>query len=410
MTGFSCAVCGAVVDERARWPWRCPRATTADPYHVLVPPPASALPIDDPNPFARYVHRLAALRIADPDDRVDLVRRLDTAVASVEGHGFAVTPLARSDELSDALGFDPIGGVWVKDETGNVAGSHKARHLASIMLHLLATDDGRRPPLAIASCGNAAVAAATLAAATQWPLQVFVPPTADPEVLDRLRALGAELVTCARSAGDPAGDPCLHRFRAAVADGAIPFTVQGPENGLCLDGGRTIGWEIVDQLVELDLPEVDRAFVQVGGGALGASLAAGLADGAMTPHLHPVQTEGGAPLARAWKLAEPVGIATAARRWPEYMWPWDTEPHSAASGILDDETYDWVPLLLRTESSGGWPIVVPEAVIVEAHDVARRTTGIDVSATGSAGLAGLLANRAEVGDSERVLVVFSGRR
>ena len=31
------------------------------------------------------------------------------------------------------------------------------------------------------------------------------------------------------------------RFREAVAAGAIPFTVQGPENALCLDGGRTLG-------------------------------------------------------------------------------------------------------------------------------------------------------------------------
>ena len=30
---------------------------------------------------------------------------------------------------SDALGFGVDGGVWVKDETGQVAGSHKARHL-----------------------------------------------------------------------------------------------------------------------------------------------------------------------------------------------------------------------------------------------------------------------------------------
>ena len=58
------------------------------------------------------------------------------------------------------------------------------------------------------------------------------------------------------------------RFREAVTAGAIPFTVQGPENALCLDGGRTLGWEIGEML-----PEVERgwrALVQVGGGALAA--------------------------------------------------------------------------------------------------------------------------------------------
>ncbi len=36
------------------------------------------------------------------------------------------------------------------------------------------------------------------------------------------------------------------------------------------------------------------------------------------------------------------------------------------------------------------------------------TTGIAASATGTAGLAGLLAIRDEVGDDERVAVIFSG--
>ena len=62
------------------------------------------------------------------------------------GTGFRRTPFASADALSDALGFDDDGGVWVKDETGNVAGSHKARHLVSILLHLKAAElDGRGP-------------------------------------------------------------------------------------------------------------------------------------------------------------------------------------------------------------------------------------------------------------------------
>ncbi len=39
-------------------------------------------------------------------------------------------------DLSDALGFDGDGGVWVKDETGNVSGSHKGRHLMGVLIHL----------------------------------------------------------------------------------------------------------------------------------------------------------------------------------------------------------------------------------------------------------------------------------
>ena len=54
----------------------------------------------------------------------------------MDGHGFRATPFFRSPELSDALGFDRDGGVWVKDETGNVSGSHKGRHLMGVLIHL----------------------------------------------------------------------------------------------------------------------------------------------------------------------------------------------------------------------------------------------------------------------------------
>ncbi len=54
-------------------------------------------------------------------------------------------------------------------------------------------------------------------------------------------------ISASGSATDPPGDPAMFRFREAVESGAVPFTVQGPENALCLDGGRTIGWEIAQQ-------------------------------------------------------------------------------------------------------------------------------------------------------------------
>src|SRR4029079_12486682 len=122
----------------------------------------------------------------------ELVRDLDDRVATVEGHGFTVTPFARAGELSAALGFSPSGGVWVKDETGNVSGSHKARHLFGLLVWLevaerigLADPEERRD-LGIASCGNAALSAAVVAAAGRRRLRVFVPMDADPLVLERL--------------------------------------------------------------------------------------------------------------------------------------------------------------------------------------------------------------------------------
>jgi threonine synthase len=315
--------------------------------------------------------------------------------------------------LSDELGFSVSGGVWVKDETHNVAGSHKARHIFTELLQLLLAErggvsvwsGGRRPRLAIASCGNAAIAASTLARAVEWPIDVFVPPSAPGTVLAELERLGADVRICPRSDTDPAGDPCVHRFREAVAHGSVPFGVQGTENVWCRDGGRTIGWEITDVMDH----RADRVFVQVGGGAFAACVGDSFRASGLHPRLHAVQAEGCAPLARAWERALATGgAAGAGARWAECMWPWENEPRSMADGILDDETYDWVGVVESMAATGGSPVVASETHIAAAHRMGRSLTGVNVSATGTAGLAGVIAMREQIADDENVVVIFSG--
>ena len=427
--GFVCAVCAAHFDIAQACSWRCPRATDTDRHHVLriVELPGTPRIVGESDPFLAFRRSLAWDAFAAANGVTDaardaMVRSVGAAVAAVAGTSFHITPFERADALSDELGFSADGGVWVKDETAQVAGSHKSRHLLTILLHLLTAESlglagwqaaggGRprsRPTLAIASCGNAAYAAATLAAAVDWPLRVFVPPAANPAVVARLRELHADVIECPRRAVDPAGDPCIHRFREAVAGGAIPFTVQGTENAWCHDGGRTIGWELAADAQEAG-SAVDRVFVQVGAGTFASSLMAGWAAAGDAPRLHAVQTDSCAPLARAWSVAERLGGPDqAARHWAECMWPWERVGASAADGILDDETYDWLTVLAAMSETSGRPVVASEHHVLAANEVARRTTGIAVSHTGTAGLAGLLAIRDDVGHDERVAVVFSG--
>jgi threonine dehydratase len=421
--GYRCRVCGAEVDAGEPTPWRCPAATAEDRHHVLAfvppaepgaPPGPAAVTVGETNPFVTYAPRLAWHRFAverglDSGACDELVRGADAAVEAVAATGFRVTPFERSAGLSDALGLD----VWVKDETHNVGGSHKARHLFTILLQLQAVErlglapwpSGSRPPLAISSCGNAAIAAATLAAAVEWPLDVFVPTWAPEPVLRRLHALHARVTVCERRADDPPGDPCVLRFREAVAAGAVPFSVQGPENVLCLDGGRTLGWEVADQAAAAGV-RLDRVFVQVGGGAFAGCVGAALIDRSPATRLHAVQTEGCAPLERAWLLAtdDPGDVAG---RWSELMWPWD-DPRSAADGILDDETYDWLAVFEAMRRTGGSPIVAREVDVLAAHDLVHTLTAVDASITGTAGLAGLLAIRDELRPGEHVAIVLSG--
>lgn len=98
-----------------------------------------------------------------------------------------------------------------KDETGNVSGSHRGRHLMGLLIHLdiierLGLTAGNSPDLAIASCGNAALAAAVLARASGRRLNVFVPTDADAVVVQRLKSLGCHLLECPASRERQAGD------------------------------------------------------------------------------------------------------------------------------------------------------------------------------------------------------------
>ena len=426
--GWRCAVCGAERQIAEAMPWRCPNSTPDDHRHVLRivsrtgarDDRHSVTGGDAVSPFLSFDDELAWAAYAAanglPDEaRRSIVDELDRAVAEVAGVGFEPTGFGRSEALSDALGFTDVGGIWVKNDTGNVAGSHKARHLFSILLHLRAAESlghlDHRAPLAIASCGNAALAAAVLARAASWPIDVYVPEWMSDVIGDRLTALGASIHRSPRLDGDPPGDPAMLRFREAVDAGAIPFTVQGPENALCLDGGRTIGWEIAEQLLDPTLLDTsrspDRVFAQVGGGAFASCLGRGLREAGVVAPLYAVQAEGCAPLARAWdRAAGRMGDPALGRDWAALMTAWG-RPHSVADGILDDETYDWLSVFDEMRASGGSPVVAPEGVVFEAHEMAVEA-GFDVSATGSAGLAGVLAARSDIGSDERVIVVFTG--
>ena len=138
-----CAGCSAVVSGDSADPFRCPNAISGDDCdHVLVPEPAPAtarfaIP-GSQQPFNRYrellwTYRLARARGMSDTAWTAMVDRLDDAVASVDGHGFLATTCAPRPMLAAILGLEPFA-LWAKDETRNVSGSHKARHLFGLAL------------------------------------------------------------------------------------------------------------------------------------------------------------------------------------------------------------------------------------------------------------------------------------
>ena len=379
---------------------------------------------DETSPFLRYRELLWSWRRwmdagLDDEGFVAMAHALDESVRSVDGTGFVTTPARWDPSLTAASGT----AVFAKDETNNVGGSHKARHLMGLLLHLAvdavagaenadATSNAR---LAISSCGNAALGAATVARAAGRPIDVFIPTWADPKIVAALEALKATIHVCERQP-DESGDPCMLRFQEAVSAGALPFGVQATENLWTLDGGRTIGWELADQL---GAGSVDNVLVQVGGGALLTSCAIGLLEGAAlgplgrVPRVWAVQAEGCAPFETAWSqipTADSVDerLRLAEQHADRLMTPWP-DPLSAATGILDDVTYDWLGAARALLLTGGSSLVATEDDIESANEAARAA-GYNADHTGSAGYAGLLAAVREgtISPTETTAVLITG--
>jgi threonine synthase len=391
----------------------------------------------------------------------------------LEGRDFDVTPLTEEPDLRASLGRS--GCLWVKNETGNVSGSHKGRHLMGTLLYLEALRELKgetvKKTLAIYSCGNAALGAAAVARVDSYELHAFVPEDVDSTVAAMLAERGA-LVEKIPRASTGEGDPCYLAFQEALRqNGWLPFACAGNDNWSNIEGGATLGWEMVMQLGDRS-ERIDSVVIQVGGGALARSVAQAFEEALqlgfidVLPRIHVCQPEGGFPFVRAYLLAlaeiarrsgqafdlnyerhsEPdrqlqrtlsfarirpdliqaaAGVAQRsfdsplvqsvlvdmARKPDHFMWPWDgAAPHSLSHGILDDVTYDWYFLLRAVLRSGGLAEILSEDAIRVAYEKANLHTGIPVCPTGASGLAGLIQLQASgaIAPSESVGLFFTG--
>ena len=379
--------------------------------------------LSDLNPFVEYrklmwSYHLATSNGMSDQDFLTIVKDLDEAVSEIASIGFQETPLILLTELSEAIGQK--GGVWAKNETVNVSGSHKARHLFGLAIRLEIEEVPKDKPLTIASCGNAALAASVIAKAAKRTLTVNVPTWAETSLLDGLSDNGARIQICERRS-DESGDPCMFRFRELLEEGALPFGCQGTENIWTIDGGKTLGFEMSTQLRRYDL-EPDRLLIQVGGGALASSAIQALTDAKnfgilkTRPSLNTVQANGCSPLSIAFNLIADSGnpseaLSEAISNPPKYMKPWEN-PSSSATGILDDITYDWLPLVWDMLLGGnvGGPISANEEDIILAKKLVAEHTDISASATGTAGLAGLIGAKKDncISSDDSIVILLTG--
>ena len=277
--------------------------------------------------------------------------------------------------------------MWVKDETGNVSGSHKARHLMGILLYLQVVERRERPPLAIASCGNAALAAAVLARAADRPLQVFVPTDAEAAGARAAARAGRRRSRPARASRTCRATPACTAFHAALADGALPFCCQGSENGLTIEGGETLGLRD-DDAARRDAarprrhPGGRRRARQRGHPGAGAPRTApgwsrSCRGSTRCRRAAPGRSSGPGTPSRSCcaPRARLDALERATKHRSEFMWPWEETPHSVAHGILDDETYDWLAIVKGMLASRGTALVVDEDAAAGGERAGARDDG-----------------------------------
>ena len=309
IAGWRCAVCATTVDIAAVHPFPCPRATPADPYHVLHPLEVGRSPRrwTDPNPFVAFGPRLAWWAFARTHGMTEAACVALTRDARRRVHGHAVRALAagvqrdrreRVGQGRDRQRRRQPQGPSPRHDPAPPRGGRVAR----------ARRPRSRRPLAIASCGNAAIAAATLAQRAEWPLDVFVPTWAGAGGARAAGVAGGAIHPCPRRSDDPPGDPAVLRFREAVAAGAVPFSVQGPENAPVPrrrphdrvgDGRRRVA--------------LDRVVVQVGGGAFATCTGWGLGPDVRLDAVQSAGLRAVGPGARRGRVGRPDGPAPLGR-------------------------------------------------------------------------------------------------
>ncbi len=406
---------------------------------------------------------------------LERVLALSNACERLTGRGFVRTPEICADALAEAIDL-PKGTLFVKNETLQLMGSHKSRHLAGAIMHLetlreIEEEQKEKKTLAIFSCGNAAMGAAAVAGAAGYQLYAFVPDHVSDTVVAILTNLGTNVVKVSRDGSVGEGDPCNLRYQEALKKfGWIPFTSYGRDIWSAVEGAETLAYEFIFNQYLADAA-LDVMVIQVGGGGLanafisGAQLCLRLGVIRKLPRFYTCQTSSCYPLAQSYFLVlrelGRAGVITLspelamalegdfdartlletnagqikmtanliAEMYPkikediervfseigkkrnEYFKAWSGNvPDSVAEGILDDTTYDGLEVVRGMIESGGLPLIADEEALTKAYDLAVRHTGIDLSATGSAGLAGLrmLVKNNLIQKGERCGLLFTG--
>jgi threonine synthase len=303
------------------------------------------------------------------------------------GEGWS--PLLPCPRLGVLLGLERL---LVKDEGQMPTGSFKARGMAVAVTK--AKELGARS-LAVPSAGNAGGALAQYAARAGLECHVFMP--ADVPLMNRIECAAAGAKTylvdgLITDCGKIVREETPRRGWFDVSTLREPYRVEGK---------KTMGLELAEQL-GWELPDVVLYPTGGGTGLVGmwkafAELEAVGWIGPERPRMVAVQSEGCAPIARAFHAGE------------EFAAPWP-DARTMASGIRVPAAVGDFLMLRALRESGGTAVTVSDAEIDAGTRMIAQQEGLFVCPEGGAVVAGLrkLAAAGWMRPEERVVLFNTG--
>ncbi|MHB8603804.1 MAG: threonine synthase [Thermoplasmatota archaeon] len=316
----------------------------------------------------------------------------DTANIVTIGEG--ATPLLEMPRLAREIG---VAALAVKEEGGNPTGTFKARGLA---LAVSKAKELGLTRLAVPTAGNAGVALAAYAARAGITAAVYVP--RDAPLANRVtpRLLGAEVTEVEGNIADAAAQMREHE---ATLKGFDVSTLREPYR---LEGKKTLGFELFESFESFEnfegrLPNVVLYPTGGGTGLLGMwkawdELEAIGVLGRERPRLVAVQSEGCAPVVRAWKSGA------------DHCEPWANASTIAAGLRVPKPFADKLILRALRETKGDAVAVSDDELVAGVKDFARE--GIVACPEGGATVAALRAmvSDGRISRDERVCVYNTG--
>jgi threonine dehydratase len=294
------------------------------------------------------------------------------AAARIAGR---VRPVVVSDVEPGAGGDFPL---TFAHEYLQHTGSFKARGAANLAAFHIAAGSMPAAGVTIASGGNAGLACAWAAQATGTTATVFLPESAPPFKVSKLRGYDADV----RLVAGDYSDALLASNAFAGGSGALRSHAY--DNPKISAGAGTLALEIVDRS-----PGVDAVVVAVGGGGLLAGIVAALAgSGVRTIAVEPRQCRA---LSAALEAGRPVDVTNAS-----------VAADSLGAHRVSQDAFD----LARGEQVTS--VLVDDAAIVDARQWLWDTRRIVVELGGATALAALRSGTYVPQPDEHVVAILCG--